>query len=235
MKPKRIVAAAALLAFSAHAADASIESRLLGATSKCRDMFADEEATRPEEIKDVRNAYVRVAGVYPTCGCHCEATAAAFKTAAGEYRVLAYEEWGCSWASALAGKDWEKVLPENWREEFAPGFGNYDGDAIFSVKARLPRSGTSLELSLVLLPLGMRLHCPSGICAQRSEGEAKTAYTEADEVRKRLAASQQVGFEKLVLEWDRARGRFRVVTRVAAKKRTLAEFESECGHWSPAC
>jgi hypothetical protein len=210
---------------------------LTAATAVCRDNFDRESLAKAEQINDVRNGYMSIAGSYPTCGCTCESTASAFKTDKGRYKFLAYSEASCAWASDLNGTDWKDVLPKNIRSEFGIGLGSYEGDAVFYLKAKLPRKGTTVELTLGLMPFGQNMSCPSGICMTRSEEVASLAEKPpfVAAVMKRYRHYKRVKVHSLILKWDRARGRLTVVKRIPAKQLPLDAFEKACGRWGAVC
>ncbi len=217
------------------AAASPLAARLLAATEACRAMFEEDSDLRPEEIKDVRNGYVRIAGSYPTCGCECAATAAAFKTAAGAYHVLSFETWSCEWKSVFGG-DWRAVLPANLRAELAPQLAGHQGEAVFVLHAELPRHGTDVVITVKPIPLGLGLTCDHGICDSVSEAAAKTTTAEdKDEADRRYAASQKLRYERVILKWDRAAGRFTIGERTEARKESRAEFLDRSGRWGPVC
>ncbi len=210
---------------------------LITATAACRANFDEETLADAKQVNDLRNGYMSIEGSYPTCGCSCSSAAAAFKTEAGTYKFLAYNESGCDWTSELGGKDWKDVLPTNIRAEFGWGLQSYEGDAVFFLKAKLPRKGTGLELSLGLMPFGQNMSCPSGICMTRSEQVASLAEKPplVSAVFKRYRHYKRVKVQTLVLKWDRKRGKFKVVKRIPIKQLPVEVFEKECGRWSPLC
>lgn len=127
---------------------APLRDRLTLATETCRKNFIDESLRDANQIVDPRNGYARVSGSYPTCGCTCSSTAAAFRAASGKHHVLAYHEEACEWSSALAG-GWKRVLPADiWSQfapQFAPGLAGYTGEAVFGCKKRVPAKKRTLE------------------------------------------------------------------------------------------
>lgn|GEM_PF-5787171 len=234
----------ATLLISASATASPLEARLITATAPCRAMFndptSDEEAEKPSEVKDIANGYLHIEGSYPTCGCRCAATAAAFQTASGDYRILSYEAWSCSGATSLSGDDWATTLPEGLRAELAPDLAGWKGEAVFYLEAKLPRRGTTVDLKVRLLPLGVHLTCPFGICSVASEALAK--FDELDDTaaaaqaKSRYDAYQRLALKGVVLEWNRAAGRFVILERRPAEKPlALKAFEAQCGRWSPGC
>lgn len=216
----------------------SLKHRLLKATDRCRQQFVETESLRDaKQDIDGRNGYVRVYGTYPTCGCYCSSTAAAFKTAKGDYRFLSYHEGSCDWSSALEGPDRDVVLPTNLRAQFAPQLSRYKGPAVYFVNAKIPHHGTNLELSLELLPLGIRFDCPSGICMSRSESVG-TPVGKPDldsDLSQRFSHHRRVRFSKIVLSWNPKTGRFSVSKRIPAKKLTKSQFRKACGRWGRVC
>ncbi|MCB9654409.1 MAG: hypothetical protein H6729_09810 [Deltaproteobacteria bacterium] len=216
------------------AAPRPLTERLLSATTSCRAQFGDDVDEKPTEIRDFRHGYVHVAGSYPTCGCSCAATAAAFKRSNGTYRVLSFETWGCEWKSVLGG-EWDAVLPANLRRELAPELEGYEGEALFILRAELPRRGTDVILTVDPIPLGMRLKCANGICISMSETEANTHYNDESEGDRRYALSRKLRYTRVVLKWDRVAGRFTIGDRTVAKKETRTEFLDRCGRWGAVC
>ncbi|MEM6732430.1 MAG: hypothetical protein AAF658_12800, partial [Myxococcota bacterium] len=138
-------------------------AKLKELTASCRDNFEDESLEDATVVNDLRNGYVSIAGAYPTCGCECSATAAAFKTAAGSYRYIAFESDDCSWMTSLKG-DWGKVLAPWVYREFGSKLAGYEGPAVFALKPLIPRKGTDLEVRLRLLPLRFKMSCEGGVC-----------------------------------------------------------------------
>ncbi|MCB9230691.1 MAG: hypothetical protein H6581_03470 [Bacteroidia bacterium] len=110
-------------------------------------------------IDDAKNGYVHVEGGWPTCGCECSSTAAAFKNAKGEYALLARERWNCSWTHKIsADKPVSSLLPEGFgAASFIPDYKNEgrESESIFYLDVEIPQFGTDTRVSIHLIPFGL--------------------------------------------------------------------------------
>ncbi|MEM6532450.1 MAG: hypothetical protein AAF654_07490 [Myxococcota bacterium] len=220
--------------FIRSASAAPLETRLDAAISGCRNNFAFDAEDSPKQIRDIRNGYVSIDGDYPTCGCNCAAQAAAFKTAGGEYRILAYHTDDCSFRSELVGDDWAKVLPADLRPWFGLDLPAEDRPA-FYLEPSIPRKGTDLELRLKPLPLKFDPECTGSICLQRSNSNAQVGYDDPHELDRRYAAYLRAKYTTVLLKWNRTRGRFELKSRTKAKHMSKQDFERSCMQWEALC
>jgi len=120
------------------------------------------------------NGFAQIAGRYPTCGCSCSATGAAFRVADGSYRFLGREEWDCESTRGLTGEDWGRVLPADLRSKLLPKAGMGKAPAVAFLDTTLPQKGTDTTLRLAMLPIGMEMSCPGRICDRMSPSDATT-------------------------------------------------------------
>lgn len=218
---------------------ATRRAKLLAGVSECARAHALAGETKPKSpLVDVARGYARIAGAYPTCGCHCEQTAAFFH-AKGRGVVLGYYEESCGFESALKGP-WDRVLPKGFRRAFGEGLESYKGEAVFSVHALLPRHGTTVQLSLRPLALGMDMRCPSGICTARGNERAKSTQAlsrkqAAGVAARRYELFKKITHDRILLRWNRALGRFEVERRLRKKMLSLREFFESCQIWAALC
>jgi len=109
-------------------------------------------------IDDYANGYLMISGSWPTCGCGCSTTVAAYKDSWGNYTLLEQEYWSCSWVRKLSSdRDLSKVLPEGFGiGVFAPELKSKNAKyAHFYTEAVLPRIGTDTKIILKTIPLGL--------------------------------------------------------------------------------
>ena len=147
-----------------------VEDGLRDAIRPCHQWFTMQEATPDTLVMEPRNGFAEVGGAYPTCGCTCTATAAAFRTAAGDHRVLGTLTEGCNQTAALTGADWARVLPGDLREALLPGVPEAETRGVFALFATLPRKGTTTTVTLRPIPLGRTQECAGGLCLGTGSG-----------------------------------------------------------------
>lgn len=131
---------------------------------------------------DLPNGYVETSGGWPTCGCGCEAKAAAFKQSNGKYLYVSYEEWNCqdygkSSFYAFGEGDFHDVddfiflMPENFGIESFAGYKvekpqNYSFQVLFDI----PKVGTEMNVRLRVLPIGSLPNEENGLTYQSKQG-----------------------------------------------------------------
>ena len=155
----------------------TMTEQLWKAVNKCnqeiKSSFDEDEINDPNDVYErldvqPKNGYLSVAGSWPTCGCGCDATAAAYRDSEGKYTVLSYEFWTCSDKYAVnASKPLEKVLPKDFGLATFTSTNRLDvslSNAFFYLSIAIPKKGTDTRVDLKLMPLGMRAKAPKGIC-----------------------------------------------------------------------
>ncbi|MCP4443063.1 MAG: hypothetical protein GY810_29505 [Aureispira sp.] len=144
------------------------------------------DAEAPEEVAnvaqyDAKNGYLTVSGSWPTCGCGCEATAAAFKDSKGKYTIMKYEYWDCT-ANRFGLFSSEKL-----KDVMPKGFGytsfttdnktvETKGNSFFYLYADIPQKGTDLKIELKQFPVG--LYAKSEDILAYNTNNAKGLYQE---------------------------------------------------------
>jgi hypothetical protein len=164
---KNIIAILLLLGLTANGSAQSMKASLFNMVSRCYQTWKSEgEGTKivknREENEygsieyDIPNGYVQTSGGWPTCGCGCEAKAAAFKDAKGKYTYVKYEEWNCNdYGVSAASRKLEDILPEGFGIETFVGFPvESPGKYSFQAKFVIPMWGTEMDVNLSVLPFG---------------------------------------------------------------------------------
>jgi hypothetical protein len=143
----------------------------------CKDLLTTEETLDADTyVFEPANGYAEVRGVYPTCGCECEATAAAYRCTDGSYRYLSREAWSCDYRRGLTGSDWGRVLPNDLRAQLLPGLPSGEATGVVVLDAVLPRKGTTTTLQVRLIPIGLDQPCPGRVCDRTAPQQAKVTY-----------------------------------------------------------
>ncbi|MCQ2236394.1 MAG: hypothetical protein MJZ18_05265 [Bacteroidales bacterium] len=142
----------------------SLKDNLFNIVNNCYNTWKGEEFEEDGEKYefgkieyDIPNGYVETSGSWPTCGCGCEAKAAAFKDAQGEYTYVVYEEFDCNdYGASFSNKDIIDIMPEGFGLETFAGHPVVDKPDEYSFQATfdIPRSGTDMDVHLRILPLG---------------------------------------------------------------------------------
>jgi len=139
----------------------SLEQKMLKQLGPCWETLQEEgEEYYTLEDKQVKNGYLSISGGWPTCGCGCEATLAAFKDAQKAYTFVRWEDWNCAQEFGLyTSRAIEDVLPKDFslnsfvsKENAAI---NFQSNSYFYIEAQLPIYGTDVPVKLKPLPLGM--------------------------------------------------------------------------------
>ncbi len=130
-------------------------------TKNCHQYFEDmDDDGEPDfdKVDDAKNGYLHVSGEWPTCGCGCDATIAAFKDAKGQYTYIQEQIWNCDWIhETKASRKIEEVFPANF------GFHSFTGEskkytaseAHFIVDPTIPQHGTDMKVEIKIVPFGL--------------------------------------------------------------------------------
>lgn len=164
---KNIITLLLFLGLTVNVSAQSMKESLFNMVSRCYQAWKSEgEGTNivknREENEygsieyDIPNGYVRTSGGWPTCGCGCEAKAAAFKDAKGKYTYVKYEEWDCvDYGVSVASRKLEEILPEGFGIETFVGYPVESLDKYsFQAKFIVPMVGTEMDVNLSVLPFG---------------------------------------------------------------------------------
>lgn len=164
---KNIITLLLFLGLTVNVSAQSMKESLFNMVSRCYQAWKSEgEGTNivknGEENEygsieyDIPNGYVRTSGGWPTCGCGCEAKAAAFKDAKGKYTYVKYEEWDCvDYGVSVASRKLEEILPEGFGIETFVGYPVESLDKYsFQAKFIVPMVGTEMDVNLSVLPFG---------------------------------------------------------------------------------
>lgn len=164
---KNIITLLLFLGLTVNVSAQSMKESLFNMVSRCYQAWKSEgEGTNivknGEENEygsieyDIPNGFVRTSGGWPTCGCGCEAKAAAFKDAKGKYTYVKYEEWDCvDYGVSVASRKLEEILPEGFGIETFVGYPVESPDKYsFQAKFIVPMVGTEMDVNLSVLPFG---------------------------------------------------------------------------------
>lgn len=164
---KNIITLLLFLGLTVNVSAQSMKESLFNMVSRCYQAWKSEgEGTNivknGEENEygsieyDIPNGFVRTSGGWPTCGCGCEAKAAAFKDAKGKYTYVKYEEWDCvDYGVSVASRKLEEILPEGFGIETFVGYPVESLDKYsFQAKFIVPMVGTEMDVNLSVLPFG---------------------------------------------------------------------------------
>ena len=81
-----------IMSFAANSyAQKTLSQQLWDQVQACYSNFEDmDEDGKPDftAVDDSRNGYLQISGDWPTCGCGCTSTVAAFKNHSGKYTFL---------------------------------------------------------------------------------------------------------------------------------------------------
>ncbi len=128
----------------------------------CNEKFEENDAKDMRNvIDDSKNGYLKVSGEYPTCGCMCDATIAAYKDKYGFYTLLRQDEESCDFKHQIvSNRLLYRVLPADFGlQTFIPDLNNLPetDNAVFSIDIDIPRYGTDTKVRVKFLPLGLIL------------------------------------------------------------------------------
>ncbi|MCB9195049.1 MAG: hypothetical protein H6598_02390 [Flavobacteriales bacterium] len=134
--------------------------RVKSCNSALEDMDDDGKTDYEVIIDDSKNGYLKIGGSYPTCGCSCESTAGAFKTAKGEYVLIDETSWSCGWINEItSNRDLKQLFPKELEETIIP----FKEDpstldrSIFYLDIEIPQFGTDLKVEIKLIPIGLKI------------------------------------------------------------------------------
>lgn len=144
-----------------HSDAQNLEQKMMQQLGPCAETLW-EEGEDYYTLKDAyaQNGYLSISGGWPTCGCGCEATVAAFRDAQKNYTFLRWEDWDCAqeFGCYSSGKI-EDILPRDLSlnafisEEKMPM--QFNAKSYFYLELELPIHGTDILVKLKPLPLGM--------------------------------------------------------------------------------
>ena len=170
----------------------TMKENLFNMVSRCHDEWKSEGTDVDENGKefeygsikyDLPNGYVETSGAWPTCGCGCEAQAAAFKDINGRYTYLKYEEFNCDdYGKSESNRDILDIMPEGFGlKSFTSYYSWKPSDYSFQLKFIIPKKGTDMYVKLRVLPLGSVPNDVNGL-TYKSRGNIKN-YTTLDCLR----------------------------------------------------
>ena len=119
-----------------------------------------------DAVDDSRNGYLKISGDWPTCGCGCTSTVAAFKDHSGKYAFLKKEEYSCDWVQMVSSnRPMKDILPVGFGiKSFIP---NEEipqvENAIFYYDMEIPQYGTDSKISIHLIPFGLYMKSNSAL------------------------------------------------------------------------
>lgn len=165
----------------------TMKENLFNMVSRCHDAWKSEGTDVDENGKefeygsikyDLPNGYVETSGGWPTCGCGCEAQAAAFKDINGRYTYLKYEEFNCDdYGKSESNRDILDIMPEGFGlKSFTSYYSWKPSDYSFQLKFIIPKKGTDMNVKLRVLPLGSIPNDVNGL-TYKSSGNIKNYTT----------------------------------------------------------
>jgi len=150
--------------------------RVKNCSNNFEDMDEDGSIDFEELIDDSKNGYLKVSGTWPTCGCGCSKTVAAYKGSNGGFTLIDKENWNCNWLRKISSnRNLKEVLPEGFGiNSFIPeGFVNpAQGYAFFYLDIELPHYGTDTKVQIKPIPFGMQIQSKSPLAYEISENES---------------------------------------------------------------
>lgn len=208
----------------------TMKENLFNMVSRCYNAWKSEGTDIDENGKkfeygnikyDLPNGYVETHGGWPTCGCGCEAKAAAFKDANGQYTYIKYEEFNCDdYGISDSNRNILDIMPEGFGlKSFTDYYLGKPSDYSFQLKFIIPKVGTDMNVKLSVLPLGSVPNDVNGLTF-KSTGNIKNAFTlhclqyiakevdnntllwAAEGKFDELSAEQQEKFQKIVSSYN---------------------------------
>lgn len=129
---------------------------------------AMDSGLEPEVIDDSSNGYLKVSGSWPTCGCGCESTVGAYKTANNNYVFLITEYWNCNYKYRVrSSQQFQSIMPKGFGlSSFIDtiGINCPNRNRVFYLEVDIPRYGTETKFTIKLIPLGLLIICPNDLC-----------------------------------------------------------------------
>lgn len=158
----------------------ALSEQLWEYVSDCYDLF-DEDAPPGTIIDDAKNGYLHIEGTFPTCGCYCSSTVAAYKKYDQEYLFLSYYEEMCGFTKKVSSNyPLENILPEITIHDFLSTEYSPSKDtlATFILIPEIPQKGTLTKFTLKQIPLGLNEPSSKAITYTHgvSDGKGKTEY-----------------------------------------------------------
>ena len=168
----------------------TVSDGLLKTLASCKAEFDTFDDTPEVYRLEPGYGFAVIQGSYPTCGCSCSITAAAYQVADGSHRFLGREEWDCASTRGLTGPDWSQVLPSGLRSRLLPKAAKEPAPAVAVLDAQLPHKGTDTTLRLAMIPIGMEVSCPGRLCdrVSASKGTMQYLYFEGQVVAQLIEA-----------------------------------------------
>ncbi|WP_196888339.1 hypothetical protein [Aureivirga sp. CE67] len=111
------------------------------------------------KIDDAKNGYLQISGSWPTCGCSCTSTVAAFKNLQGKYTLIQTDEEPCAWKKSIhSNKDLKSIFPENFGIQSFGAKVNSENVSFpyFYLSIDIPRYGTDMKVELFTIPFGLK-------------------------------------------------------------------------------
>ncbi len=126
----------------------------------CNHKFEEMDAQAMKNVvDDSKNGYLKVSGEYPTCGCECDVTIAAYKDQYGFYTLLRQDNESCDFKhQIMSNRLLSEILPEDFGlRTFIPDLGSLSQTnyAIFSLDIDIPHYGKDTKVYIKRLPLGL--------------------------------------------------------------------------------
>ncbi len=140
------------------------------------DMDGDGKVDYDTLIDDTKNGYLKIAGSWPTCGCSCENTVAAFKKADLSYVFLKEEYLNCSWKyKVTASKPIKTVFPKEIIQDFFAKRIAINDTRYFYLDIVLPQKGTDIKINILPTPIGLKTEMNNPF-EFKEEGHKKSFY-----------------------------------------------------------
>lgn len=131
-----------------------LKSQLWRAVDGCYALTQEVEMPDTSIVEDVANGYLKVSGIIGTCGCACDVSVAAFRSAGQDYTLLKKESYGCSSSYKLSSnKSLSTIFPIKLGINTFIDSGDYAAN--FYVDIEPPQRGRTVLATLKLKPLGV--------------------------------------------------------------------------------
>ena len=171
----------AFLAFASIACAQTMKEGLFNMVSNCYNAWekakAEGWALDDPELKDfgyghitydIPNGYVETSGITdadPPFMNECEAKAAAFKDAKGQYTYVKYDLYYCRYyEESTASRDIKDVMPEGFGlDSFVGHHVEKPSTVSFLLTFDIPKIGTEMDIHLKILPFGLAPNDVNGL------------------------------------------------------------------------
>lgn len=140
----------------------SLSEILWDRVKTCHSMFEDmDDDGIPDfnKIDDSNSGYLKISGSWPTCGCSCSSTVGAYKNLEGEYIILQSDEVLCSWEKRISSnKELKEILPNIFVVNtcMSGQIAEEITYPIFFLNFEIPRIGTDTQVTIELVPFGLK-------------------------------------------------------------------------------